>query len=634
MTSRDPVIRPLLEQEVPPGLAIAKVLEEAGIDAVFGMPGGNTGAIFDGLYELRSSIRSVLVREETRAGAMAEVYGRLTGKPGVAMGQAAFLVNASVGAIEGHMASTPMLLLTDLSDNTPFSQHAPYQSGTGEYGTWDARQAFGAFTKATFVATNPVQAVQSTQLAIKHALSGEPGPVAILYHSQALRGRVGPESRPRLYSTAPFLAVPRAEADESAVAAAAELLVRAERPVLIAGNGVRISRAHDELIAVAELLGAPMATSAAGKGMVAETRDLALGVYGNFGTAVANASVGEADVVLVVGSKLSPTDTAFENPQLLDPQRQTLIQVEVEPRNAPWTYPVEHALIGDAKAVLAQLTRAIHSLGGVTPDTRSERRTALVAARRKHGFFDAAELRSEAVPVLPQRIIRELHEAFPREAMVLCDAGENRLFMTHYYQTKAEGTFLQPAAVGGMGYAIPGALAAKLVHPERPAVAVCGDGGFGIGLNGLMTALEEDLPIVVIVFNNNALGWVRHGQGDRPIASSFRDFDHAAIARAMGCEGIRVEKPAELAPALKNALEGLDAEVGPLARPDQHRLAAHHVFGRPGHALRHLERDHHRAMPVGVDQVARVHGHAGDRDRYAALHGVHEGVRRTHAAGQ
>jgi acetolactate synthase-1/2/3 large subunit len=553
--AQDPEIRLLLEEDVPPGVAIAKVLEEAGIDAVFGMPGGYTGVIFDGLYELRRSIRAVLVREETRAGAMAEVYGRLTGRPGVAMGQAAFLTTASVGAIEAHMASTPMLLLTDLSDTAPLSQHAPYQSGSGEYGAWDARQVFSGFTKATFVATNPVQAVQMTQLAIKHALAGEPGPVAVLYHSQALRGRVGPGSRPVLYSSAPLLARSRPAADETAVARAAQCLAEAERPVILSGNGVRMSDASHELVTLAESLAAPVATSAAGKGTFAETRELALGVFGNFGTPLANAVIGEADVVLAVGTKLGVTDTAFENPELLDPLRQTLIQIDIEPRNASWTYPAEHVLCGDAQAVLAQLSQGIRASGGVDPDTRSDRRDALTAARTKHGFFDATELRSEEVPVLPQRIIRELHDVFPRDAMILCDAGENRLFMTHYYQTKAEGVFLQPAAVGAMGYAIPAALTAKLVHPERPAVAVCGDGGFAIGMNGLMTALDEDLPIINIVFNNNALGWVMHGQGERTIASAFSNFDHAAIARAMGCEGIRIEKPEELAPAMRRALD-------------------------------------------------------------------------------
>ncbi len=543
----------LLDREVSPGEGIVTVLEQAGIDHVFGMPGGLTGRIFDALYDHASTIRTVLVREESRAGVMAEVYGRLTGRPGVAIGQGAFMVHSSLGAIEGHMASSPMLLLADLSDNAPFSHHGPYQAGTGEYGTWNAPQAFGGFTKAVFVATSPEQAVQCTQLGIKHALAGEPGPVAVLYHSSALRGRVGPQSRPALYATGSYLSPRVARADADAVAQAARSLAAAERPVIISGNGVRIARAYEELRAVAEALGAPVATSAAGKGTFPETHELALGTYGNFGTALANAVIGEADVVLAVGSKLAPTDTAFENPQLLDPRRQTLIQIEVEPRNAAWTYPVAQAILGDAAQVLEQLAGELRAPGLVSVDDRSRRSAALQTARGKHGFFDVPEYRSDAAPILPQRIIRELHEALPPDATLTCDAGENRLFMTHYYQTRIAGGFLQPAGVGAMGYAIPAALAAKVVAPGRPAVAVCGDGGFAIGMNGLMTALEEELPITVVVFNNAALGWVKHGQGDRNIACDFREFDHAAIARAMGCAGVRVEKPAELRPALEEA---------------------------------------------------------------------------------
>ena len=220
-------VRRLLDDEVSPGEAIVRALIDAGIDAVFGMPGGYTFAIFDALRDHRDEIRTVLVREEAKAGVMAEVYGRLTGKPGVCMGQGAFLVHASMGAIEAHLSASPMLLLTDLSDNAPLSQHGPYQSGTGEYGSWDARSVFGGFTKDCFVAQAPAHAVHATQLAIKAAVSGEPGPVAVLYWSNALRGRVGPDARPALYSMDAYLspAAPR-RADPAAVEEAAALLRR------------------------------------------------------------------------------------------------------------------------------------------------------------------------------------------------------------------------------------------------------------------------------------------------------------------------------------------------------------------------------------------------------------------------
>jgi acetolactate synthase I/II/III large subunit len=546
--------RRLLCDDVSVAEAIVRVLEEAGIDHVFGMPGGNMGwSLFDALYDHRDSIRTVLVREEGLAAVMADVYGRLTGKPGVCSGPGAFmLTNAGMGIVEGFLAGSPMLVLSELSDGSPFSHHGPYQTGTGDYGTWDARNTIAGYTKQVVVGQDAAQAVQGTQLAIKHATSGHNGPVAVLYHSRALSETVGPDTTPRLYSTAHYLAAAPSPANPEAVAAAARALARAGRPVIVAGNGVRIGRAQAALRELAELLGAPVTTTASGKGVFPETHELALGVFGNFGLDAANAVVAEADLVLAVGTKLGPTDTAFENPELLDPERQHLIQIDVEPRHAAWTYPTDQ-LVGDADLVLRQLAAALGQSGSLQSNGWRGR---AAEAHRRHASFDVPESSSDEAPILPQRIIRDLQQALPNDAIVTCDAGENRLFMMHHFRTKDGMEYLQPAAVGGMGYAIPAALAARLVHPNRPAVAVCGDGGFAIGMNGLMTAVEEQIPIVNVVFNNGALGWVRHGQGERPIASQFGRFDHAAIARAMGCVGLRVERPAELIPAIEEALAG------------------------------------------------------------------------------
>jgi acetolactate synthase I/II/III large subunit len=539
----------LLEHDAAVPEAIVRVLEEAGIQFVFGMPGGRTGVIFNALHDHTQSIRTVLVREEGLANVMADVYGRLTGKPGVAMGQGAFLLtNGGMGIVEAFLAGSPVLLLSDLSDGAPFSHHAPYQAGTGDYGTWSAQNTIGGYTKQVFVAREPAQAVQDTQLAIKHATSGQSGPVAVLYHSAALNGNVGPNSVPQLYATAAYLPTRGAAADAQAVERAAQRLRTAQRPVIIAGNGVRLARAHAQLCALAEAIAAPVATTASGKGVFPEVHPLALGVFGNFGLEAANAVVADADVVLAIGTKLGPSDTCNENPALLDPRRQAFVHVDIEPRHASWTFPSEHVLIGDAAAVLPQLLETLYV---TNVNGRAARATH---AHRRYASFDTPESTSDEVPVLPQRIIRALHEALPDDAIITCDAGENRLFMLHHFQTRARMEYLQPAAVGGMGYAIPAALCARLVHPNRVAVAVCGDGGFGIAMNGLLTAVEQRIPIVVVVFNNGALGWVRHGQGDRPIASEFGSFDYAAIARAMGCHATRVEHPHALTDALRTAL--------------------------------------------------------------------------------
>jgi acetolactate synthase-1/2/3 large subunit len=545
-------VRKLLDQTVSVPEAIVRVLEEAGIEYVFGMPGGRTGQIYNALYDHKSSIRTVLVREEGLAAVMADVYGRLTGKPGVAMGQGAFmLTNAGMGIVEGFLAGTPMLILSDLSDGAPFSHHGPYQAGTGDYGTWDARATISGYTKETFVAREPAAAVQLTQLAIKHATSGQPGPVAVLFHSASLAASVGPETAPALYATQAYLDGGRRDAPEDRIEAAVELLAGAARPAIIAGNGVRLSGAQSALRELAEILGAPVATTASGKGTFPETHPLALGVFGNFGLEAANAAIGESDAIIAVGTKLGPTDTANENPALLDPARQTLIQIDIDARNASWTTPADVALVGDARAVLIQLALTARRAEINGYDAGVKR---VAEAHRAYASFDIAESASDESPVLPQRLIKELHRALPDDSIVTCDAGENRLFMMHHFQAKGSMEYLQPSAVGGMGYAIPAALAAKLVHPDRTAVAVCGDGGFGIAMNGLMTAFEERIPIVVVVFNNSALGWVRHGQGERPIASEFARYDHAAIARAIGCEGVHVESPDELAEALAFAL--------------------------------------------------------------------------------
>ena len=543
-------IEQMLTEEMPASALVARVLEEAGIEMVFGISGGHTGRIVSGLSKYQNSIRTVLVREESLGGVMAEIYGRLTRRPGVLLGQGPWVLgNGLLGTIEAYLSSSPMLLLTDFSDAPRFMLHAPYQQATGDWGSWDARRAFSGVTKHVMQAHDPIGAVQATQLGIKHAMAGQPGPVAILYSHDSLAGTVAPDSQPTLYPTRHYLPPAPPPAETVRVEAAAKAILAAQKPVVIAGNGVRIAQAYDQLRRLAETAGLPVATTAAGKGCFAETHPFALGVFGTFGTEAGNACVAEADLVLVVGSKLSPSDTAWENRALLDPVRQTFVQIDIEPRNASWNYPAEHVLVADAAVALGQLIEAVGSPG---PRRRQDAERRVAAHRERHGYFNDRAFFADDVPILPQRVIGELQRGLPEDAIVTCDAGENRIMMTHFYQTKAAEGFLQAAGSGPMGFGIPAALGAKLVHPDRPVVAVVGDGGFAMTMNGLMTAVEQDIPIITVVFNNKALGWVLHGSG--PFAAEFKDWDHAAIARSLGCRGVRVEEPADLAPALREAL--------------------------------------------------------------------------------
>jgi acetolactate synthase-1/2/3 large subunit len=435
--------------------------------------------------------------------------------------------------------------MTDLSDAKDYTMHGPYQAASGGYGLWDARLAFAGITKGVTVARTPVEAVLGTQLALRDCVAGEPGPVAMLYSASSLEGELDADAQPRIYAIGAVSSRTAGRPADADLDRAAARLASAQRGVIIAGNGVRVGGAVEQVRELAELLDFPVATTASGKGCFAEDHELALGVFGNFGTAVANSVIGQADTVLVIGSKLGATDTALENPLLLDPERQSLVQIDIEALNVGRHFPVEVGLVGNAADVIAALAARC----APAPRAAAER---LRAVRAEAGFFDASERSSDAVPIMPHRLIAELQRALPDNAIITCDAGENRIFMAHHFQTRAGQELLMAAGVGPMGYSIPAALAAKRLHPDRPVIATTGDGGFGMAMNGLLTAIEYELGIVVVVFNNAVLGWSSHGGAPSP---AWRDFDFAGIARSMGCRAWRVTAGAELADTLKQALE-------------------------------------------------------------------------------
>lgn len=545
--------RPLLDAETSVTEAIVTVLEEAGIEAVFGMSGGNTGRIYSTLAHHTDTIRTVLVRNEANATSAAEAYARSTGKVAVAMAQGSWLIGQGiVGILEALLSGTPMILLGDLSDGAPYTQHGPYQSGTGDYGSWGARATYAGLCKEVFEPHSPVEAVQCVQLAIKHALSGQPGPVAVLFHSTSLIGTVGPESIPRLYSTAEYLHAPSPSCPD--LTTVLDLLRIATFPVVIAGGGVRAARAEQALLKLSYATGATVVTTAAGKGTFPEEDKHAAGVFGNFGAPGANAVLAAADLVLVLGSKLGPSDTASESSLLLDPTRQRVVQIDIEPRNAAWTFPVEQVLVADARTVLDGLVEAFAdgpmSAGAI--EDRSAHRFDVLAVAAEEG------INSPSSPLHPQRAISELRNALPDDVIVCADAGENRLLMCRYFQTRSGGRYLQPAGAGGMGYAIPAALGAKTGSPERTVVAVCGDGGFSMSMPALFTAIEEELPVVVVVFDNGVLGWVKHSQrarGEVEFKSTLAAFDYTGIGSAFGMLALHVSEPADLAPAVVEAVK-------------------------------------------------------------------------------
>ena len=432
------------------------------------------------------------------------------------------LGNGLIGTIEAFLSSSPMLLLTDFSDAPRFQLHAPYQQATGDYGSWDARRAFGGVTKQVMQAQDPIAAVQATQLAIKHALAGQPGPVAVLFSHDSLAGSVAPEFAAGAVSD-PLLpaAARRRRPTRAQIAAAAERAARgANGRSSSPATACASRRPMTQLRALAETAGLPVATTAAGKGCFPETHPLALGVFGTFGTAAANACLGEADLVLVVGSKLCAERHRLGEPQTARSDAADLYpdryRADATPRGpsrpSRCCSATPRGSLGQlAKRCARARTGAARPPSGASPATASA-----------HGYFDAPRLcrRRPADPAAAGDRRIDAQPAGGRDRHLRCrrephhddaflpDQGGRRL--------SAGGR------LGADGVRHPGGAGAKLVHPDRPVVAVCGDGGFAMTMNGLMTALEHDIPIIIVVFNNKALGWVLHGGG--PVCRRIQRF--------------------------------------------------------------------------------------------------------------
>ena len=444
---------------------IVQALEEAGVEYVFGIPGGGTGQIFNLLYDKQDRIRTVLVRHEQVAAIMADAYGRATGKPAAIMGQGLFMgSNAAFGIMEAMLSSSPMLVLTDTSDGG-VAFHAANQSGAGEYGSIDLPTIFKAMTKYTTLATNPKEAVLGTQLAIKHATSGRPGPAAVVMRSAAISGDVDVESPPFVHPTAGYLNTAKPQSAPQDIQRAVELLSQSQRPVMVAGNGVHLSKSHDQLRELAEIWNMPVATSYKGKSAIEETHPLALGMVGVYGQDTANRVVGDADTVLVVGAKLTPQDTVRERPNVFDPRRQKIIQIDIEDRNAGWTFPLELGLIGDAGSILSQLVEASRQPASDSGPARERWAQDLPQRKADLAFYSDPEMQRDSSPVTPQRLVAILEETLPKDTIFSLDAGNNRTWMAHFYQARQANTFFCPGGTAGMGWGLPASVALKLVYP-------------------------------------------------------------------------------------------------------------------------------------------------------------------------
>jgi acetolactate synthase-1/2/3 large subunit len=544
--------------------ALVNTLIDCGATHAFTLPGLGITWMLDEFYEKREELNVVLARSEQIAATMAQVYGRLTGKPGVYMGQGPFAsTTGAFGIMEAYFAGSPMVVLTDTSCYDGFGMYGVYQTMTGDYGAANIRQSLGTITKYTAYATEPHEAVYGLQLAYKHAQLPRMGPAALILKSPIIKREMPEQTRIKLYKTDGYLKHTPTKIDPTAMADLAQLIAKAKTPVIVAGQGAQTDLARGLLAEVATKGGIAVATSYNGKGVIDETLPVAVGMLGTWGSKSANRMLGKADLVIALGASLGPDYLRFRDESMINPERQTIVQIDIDPRNAGWVYPVDMAIEGD----VAQALQALSTLSLGEP---GERMTAIAQNNKEHAFGVLPPTVAVDGTLHNADIVRVLDRILTPKDMLVLDAGNNRIWVTSMLRLRTPGQLVVPGGIGGMGWALPAAAATKLVHPDRNAICLIGDGGAAMTLSTLATCVQQRLPITVIVCNNQGLGMVRDNMKQRRIAVDFSDIDFAMVARGMGCNGIRVDRADALADAIVAARNSelptvIDVAIDPAA---------------------------------------------------------------------
>ena len=521
--------------------AVVRMLQHYGVEIVFGLCGDTSLPLYDALARLDHGITHVLTRDERSAAYMADAYARLSGRVGVCEGPsgggATYILP---GVVEANESSVPLLAITsDIS-----------VSSRGRFTLTEIDQAalFRPATKWNAVIDRSVDIPRTLRAAFRAMTTGRPGAAHIGLPFDVQNGaveeddvRAGPQSGRRV--------VP----DPDAIRAAADAIASASAPLFICGGGAMTAGGETALLGLAEAIGAPVATTISGKGSIAETHDLAVGVVGsNGGTPETRAVVEAADLVVFVGCRAGSVTT--ERWRFPRPGAARIVHIDVDPRVLGANYPTEVAVAGDAKLALEALAEA---LDGASPG-RIDPAFLRAQKAKKFEAFDALA-KSDETPIRPERLVAALQDALPADSVVVADPGTPCPYLSAYLVLEKPGRgFLSNRAHGALGYAMPAAIGAQFARPDAKCVAVMGDGSFAFTSGEMETVVRLGLPIAFVVVSNSSFGWIKAGQktgyGGRYHAVDFSQTDHARIAEAYGLRAWSVSEPAALAPALAAAI--------------------------------------------------------------------------------
>ena len=524
---------------------IAEAIRGYGVTHVFYVP----QMLLETLVEMEGwGIKRVMTHGEKAAAYMADGYARAALKPGVCMAQHVGGSNLAAGLKDAYLACSPVIAMT--GGPAPMARHRHAYQEIEDYTQFEHTTKFNAHVDAVERLPDMIRQ------AFREATTGCPGPVhlemrghhAEVAHAEAELNLIVEE---RYKELPPF----RPSGDPVQVEAAIKLLEAAERPIIVAGGGVVWSRAQAEVVALAEKLSIPVATSLNGKGAILDTNPLSVGVVGTYSRTSANKAVGEADLVFFIGSHTGGQVTArWQVPKV----GTRVIHLDIDAAEIGRNYPTELALLGDARTVLQQMLAAG---GGKNKHTAWLDRIKVLNKEFRDAV--AENVNSDAVPMRPERVCREITEALPENGVVVCDTGHSGIWAGTMIDFTKPGQRLIRCA-GSLGWGFPGALGVKCGLPDAPVICFSGDGGFYYHLAELETAARYGINLIVVVNNNAALNQeIPHfdkAYGGDPQERGhemwgFNKMNFAKVAESLGVMGIRAETPAEVKAALATALK-------------------------------------------------------------------------------
>ena len=523
---------------------IAETLQGYGVSTVFFMPVFGIRALKE-IEEL--GMRRVMVHGEKPAAYMADGYARIAGHPGICMAQAVGAANLAAGLQDPYLAGSPVIAMTGRRSQA-FQQRHAYQEV-------DHRGPFAAVTKYSNAITHVDQLPLALRQAFREAVSGQPGPVHLDFDGIVGQDILDVEADLEVIVETQFTQIPpfRPEPDAASVAAAARVIGAASKPIIVAGGGVRHSGAGAELVALAEKLSIPVATSLNGKGTIPDDHPLLAGVVGAYSRWCANRAVSEADLVIYVGSSAGGMVT---NEWSVPAPGTRTVQIDIDPRELGRSFPVAAALQGDARASLVRLLEA--------SETNSARGDWVAHVQEMVAGWRAEVtplMEADSVPMRTERLCAEYTRHMPSDAILVSDTGHSGIWTGTMIDLKHPGQSYIRCA-GSLGWAFPAAMGAKCAAPDRPVICFAGDGAMWYHLTEMETAVRCGINTVTVVNNNHALNQEK-GINERTYGGQtpgsddlwiFPESDFAKIAESMGGLGLTVERPGDFAGALEQAL--------------------------------------------------------------------------------